>query len=144
MKEIIGNLFDQKADVLCITTNGTLRGKRGVMGAGCAKEAKDNWPAIDVALGNQLMQRGNVVSILKMLLEYYLVSFPVKNHYSETASLSLIERSCQQVVDMANRMGWRKIVIPQPGCGCGRLNWEQVRPICLKYLDDRFYIITKR
>lgn len=63
MKELVGkDLFQYglAADVLCITTNGTLR-KNGaaVMGKGCALEAKKRWPGIDDILGRLLLEKGN-------------------------------------------------------------------------------------
>ena len=82
MKEIIGNLFDQKADAICITTNGFVKGNgRCVAGRGCAKTAKDKWPSFDLELGRNIRNIGNIPTIV---LEknnerpYTVISFPVK------------------------------------------------------------------
>ena len=54
MKEITGNLFDQTADAICITTNGFVKDNgRCVAGRGCAKMAKDRWRNFDLELGKR-------------------------------------------------------------------------------------------
>ena len=34
-------------------------------------------------------------------------------------------------------------VLPRPGCGCGKLEWEEVKKILSPILDDRIYIISR-
>ena len=82
MKEITGNLFDQKADAICITTNGFVKGNgRGVTGLGCARTATSKWPNFDLELGRNIRNVGNIPTIV---LEknherpYTVISFPVK------------------------------------------------------------------
>lgn len=64
--------------------------------------------------------------------------------YHCNARLDIIERSCIELAEMANRMRWTHIVLTRPGCGAGGLNWQEVRPILKKHLDDRFYIYDNR
>lgn len=105
MREIFGNLFDQQADAICITTNGALKGDgANVMGKGCAGEAKKLWPGLDYLLGQRIQMDRNVVHCLTTVyagqptlvmgeiivpgeghqppdlyvLNYHLLSFPVK------------------------------------------------------------------
>jgi hypothetical protein len=55
MKEIAGELWDHhKAGVvIAITTNGYVKGNGAcVMGRGCAKEARDSFPGIDLGWGS--------------------------------------------------------------------------------------------
>lgn len=161
MLEISGDLFSYNKsgpDAICITTNGCVYGnqKAATMGKGCALEAKRRWPGIQIILGRAIENKGNEVHLLTTedkrlcsglgwndhLLPYHLLSFPTKHHWKEPSDLNLIEKSCQQVVKITNEMNFASVVIPRPGCGLGHLDWNQVRPLCEKYLDDRFFIIT--
>jgi hypothetical protein len=147
MKEINGNLFDQNANAICITTNGTLKcDGRCVMGAGVALEAAQQDPGVALRLGQHIKENGNVLGIIGAQGKEpgtvrYMVSFPVKHNYWEKADLKLIEQSAKQLRALTDLMGWKDVVIPKPGCGAGRLTWDQVKPVLEKYFDDRFTII---
>ncbi len=58
------------------------------------------------------------------------------------ADISIILKSAQQLVQLANEHSWSIIVLPRPGTGYGELAWEQVYPELNKILDDRFYAMT--
>jgi hypothetical protein len=151
MIEVTGNLWDYPADVRVITTNGAVR-KDGccVMGRGCALEATQRYPHIALALGRLIQQRGNIPHLLvRPTAESAGVwSFPVKHHWREQADLDLIRRSAEILVAecCAYADDWTDrgpvIVMPRPGCGNGRLKWDDVRPILQEILDDRFHVIS--
>lgn len=72
---------------VAITTNGSMKhGDHAVMGRGCALEAAERYPGIQLRLGSFL-------------------------------------------------------ILPRPGCGNGRLRWEDVRKILEPILDDRFTVV---
>lgn len=161
MQEIHGDLFahnDDGPDAICITTNGFVYGdqRAATMGRGSAGEAKNKWPGVQLILGRTIDHAGNHVHLLttnqKTLapglawkehkLPYHLISFPTKHHWRDPSDIQLIDKSCQQVRRFADEMGFRSVVIPRPGCGLGQLSWDEVRPVCEKHLDDRFFIIT--
>ena len=153
MKEVKGDLWTYvpaESVVRCITTNGFVK-KSGeaVMGAGCAKEAAKLFPELPDKLGWFIKQRGNNVHMLgefdTMTERMRLASFPVKHNWWEKADLALIEQSCQELLALAAMYPHDTVfVIPRPGCGNGKLRWEDVRPVLLKYFDadDRFHVIT--
>lgn len=148
MKEIVGNLWDQDNCVICVTTNGIVRGDgKLVMGAGCAKEARDRFPGLDSLLGNRVKSWGNVPHIagayqLDKIKVATIVSFPTKNHYKDDSDMKLIEQSARNLRKMADDLNWKKVVIPRPGCGLGYLRWTDVKKVIEPYFDDRFFIIT--
>ncbi len=137
MIEVVGNLWDYPADVRIITTNGTRR-KDGecVMGRGCAKEAKDRFPALPKALGERIKAEGNHPYPFE---EYGLISFPVKHNWYEKADLILIRTSALQLARMLDPD--KLYVLPRPGCGNGGRSWSEVRPL-LKDLPDNVHVIT--
>lgn len=145
MLEAVGNLWDVEADLRCITTNGATRKSDGaaVMGRGCAREAKTKFPGIDFRLGELLRKHGNrVMRLMKLPDGSHLASFPVKHNWREQADPDLIRRSAEQLVALADKFGYERVVLPRPGCGNGKLSYDQVRPILAGVLDERFAVIT--
>lgn len=145
MLEIRGNAWDVYLDydVLCITSNGFVKSNgECVMGAGIAKEAKEKFPKVPRILGAYIKKYGNRCFKLAKVNDTYLVNFVVKHNWWENADIDLIIKSCKEVTEMANKFGWKKILLPRPGCGNGKLNWSDVKPILSHLLDDRFYVIT--
>lgn len=172
MIDIRGDMWTVTCDALCITTNGFVKNNgSAVMGRGCAKQAAQLLPFLPDRLGQLIRTNGNNVQILHEADATALVSFPVKPEggvinsmddivqhmqsrvpsngwmpgWAWKADLSIIERSAQQLVALANQR-WpdplHRIVLPRPGCGAGELDWQQVRPMLKHYLDDRFAVIT--
>ncbi len=149
MKESKGNLFDQKVNIIVITTNGSIKNDgRAIMGCGCALDASFLWPDLPLILGEKLKSCGNHVFVLKWVEEknYSIVSFPVKNNWDKKADLKLIEQSSKELVKLVNlheKHLHKKIsvALPKVGCGAGKLEWDSVKKILEKYLDGQFTII---
>jgi len=152
MKEVTGNLWEIEAEAHVITTNGfTKKDGAAVMGRGCAREARDmlqyhEFP-IDLILGGHIKTRGNHVGDLGSwkhrdtdLGSFHVISFPVKTHWRDAADPELIIRSAGELAMLGIVRGWTKVILPRPGCGSGRLNWEDVRPLLEQALDDRFVV----
>lgn len=168
MIEIKGNMFlMHNVDVICITTNGVVSKGRNVMGRGCAYTAKRIFFGIDLKLGKLINDNSNIVQEILTDGNRKVFSFPTKptkftydgtngvsylnsrfkkgKTYSGWASLSrldIIARSAKQLVDIVDKKGFTKVVIPRPGSGAGELEWSTVRETLEDILDDRFYIIT--
>lgn len=169
MKEKRGNIFYEECDALCITTNGYVK-KTGeaVMGKGCALEAVKELPQLPKILGYHLRTYGNRVQYLMSVNNLAVLNFPVKpdsaiydtglkmvqhmlNKFSLgdvvpgwalKADTAIIVESCEQLVEMTDAYGWKKVVLPRPGCGAGELDWKEIKPILEEYLDDRFVVMT--
>jgi hypothetical protein len=141
MIEIQGNLWEYFGTaIVAVTTNGLVtKSGKAVLGNGCAREAGERIPGLAARLGTLLTERGNHVQDL----DDGLVNFPVEHSPYENPDLRLIERSAKELVELADTKGWKKVVIPRPGCGGGGLSWKEVKPLLEKYLDDRFLVITQ-
>jgi len=141
MKEIQGNIwnFHKQGYWIVITTNGIVKSNgEAVMGRGVALQAKQKFPTLPSSLGYYINLNGNVVQHIP---GFSIIAFPVKYKWSEKASLELIESSCQGLVRLISIIGVREVYIVRPGCGNGGLDWEDVKPILEKYLDDRFRVV---
>lgn len=162
LKEIQGNIWDyldvENGKFIAVLTNGDCIVEKqdnktfykAVMGAGIAKEALDKFPGLDYNLGSHL----RIFGVRFVCLDQIgLIIFPTKYHWKEKSSLDLIEQSCKQLKEYMNPP-WeyrqnqiKSIVIPRPGCGLGKLDWEtEVKPIMEKYFgdDERVQIIFKK
>lgn len=144
MIEVTGNLWEYPADVRVITTNGTIR-KDGacVMGRGCAREAMLRFPGIEYTLGANIRDFGNLVFLLRHDPKLY--SFPVKLNWYEKANIDLIVCSAEALSACLSDTYPDQaitVVLPRPGCGNGRLKWDDVKLVLNPILDDRFHVIT--
>lgn len=74
-------------------------------------------------------------------LPYHVVAFPVKHHWKDRADLLLIQKSAEQLVELTNSEGWKKVALVRPGCGNGQLEWDVVRPLIEPILDNRFVVV---
>lgn len=131
MKEMYGDLWDFHREpnaVVCITTNGFVKANgECVMGRGCAREARDRFPGLALQLGNLIRSSGNRVHQLPLKLGG-LVTFPTKHVWWEKSDLVLIERSAEQLKELALRLPYQ-FYLPRPGCSNGQLQWADVKPV---------------
>lgn len=144
MREAKANLWTIEADLRCITTNGHITAKhKVVMGRGCALEARDAIPGIDVRLADLIKKHGNRTMRIGRANGADLASLPVKRHWRQEADPKLIVRSVKQLVELTDKFGYQRVVIPRPGCGNGRLKWPHVKDLIAPILDDRFTVVSK-
>lgn len=142
MKIAEGDIWTISGSWRVIPTNGyiTVKGEC-VMGRGLALQAKLKYPRLPFELANLIKAHGDRVFLLR---PYNLISFPVKLVWWEKASIELIENSCKQLVEIVTDSKEDNILIPMVGCGNGKLDPSQVKPILEKYLDDRFTLVLGR
>jgi hypothetical protein len=134
MIEVVGDLWTYPADWRVITTNGAVRRDGcAVMGRGCAKQATQKYPALQGLLGSQLKLRGNHVTEFSL---WNLLTFPVKHSWEQDADLVLIARSARELRGWLEDHDQPLVVLPRPGCGNGRLDWEVVKPLLLSLPDN--------
>lgn len=143
MNEIFGDLWQEHAagSVIAITTNGAVNkfGKANMM-RGCARQARERFPDLMKTLGLLIRQHGNHV----FDLGHHLVSFPVEEDPHQVPDMRLIDRSCRELVALADYKQWQRIVVPRPGCGGGGLEWAEVKTVLARHFDARFYVITNK
>lgn len=151
MIEKFGEFFTEAAnyhwDALICTTNTCLNNKNElVMGAGIARPFKHMFTNLSSEWGKRLKENytDGLMCTKNFNITPYLIAFPTKRDWSEPSDLQLIIRNTKQLKLLTDIMGWEKVLMTRPGCGCGGLSWEnQVKPLIRPYLDDRFTIINK-
>ena len=156
MIECEGNLWEIAAAegaAAVITTNGSVRRDGcAVMGRGCALEAKRKFPGIDRVLGNAITVGGNRVRKIHdadlTTKPPTIIAFPVKRIWNASAELAIISRSCLELLDLLQPhpafKPIRRVVVPRPGCGNGRLRWSDVKPVLEALLPgDRFIVVHR-
>ena len=133
------------ADLFLITTNSTLK-KSGalVMGRGIARQARDRFAGLDVALGRE------IAAVCGHLGHYHLLvsprwpaaklgAFQVKTHYARPASLSLIRQSAVALLAWCEEHPGAAVYVNYPGIGNGGLAPAQVLPL-LKPLPTNVHV----
>ncbi len=136
-----------KTEAVVITTNGQVRSDgSAVMGKGQALEATKWFKDIDKRLGVYLRKKGNRVYNMGVYgdntQEMTVLTFPTKEHWKDKSSLSLIQKSAQELKEAADFYKLSKVYLPLVGCGCGGLDYQtEVRPLLMNILDDRFVVV---
>lgn len=143
MRDVEDDLWKIPCDAICITTNRVVTAQgRLVMGGGCAAEARNLYPDIDRVWGQMILNFGPGVYTYEIQQGPVLVSFPTKDHWKHPSTLEMIEDSTRKLVDLTNHRGWKRVLIPRPGCGLGGLSWEnEVKPLLAPLLDGRFTVV---
>lgn len=142
MLETVGDIWEhaERGEIIVITTNGSLtRDGRAVFGRGVARQAALRFPGIAAKLGGLLAEQGSHV----FYLGCGIVSFPVEETAWSQPDLRIIARSAQELRLLADHSGWRRVVVPRPGCGGGGLAWKDVQPLLAPWFDERFVVISQ-
>jgi O-acetyl-ADP-ribose deacetylase (regulator of RNase III) len=136
IKCTVGNILSDHADVLVNTVN-----TEGVMGKGIALAFKKAFPG-NFKHYEQVVKEGHA-SVGKVILfrtglthPKYIVNFPTKKHWRHPSKMEYVEAGLQDLVEQLEAItDARSIALPPLGCGNGKLNWAEVKPVMLRYLE---------
>src|SRR5690606_30275666 len=149
MIEKFGNMwvyldeYKDQIDAICCTTNKVVK-KNGelVMGAGIAKDFANEYSWLPKYFGQRLLNGNHVNGFMTVLLKskLHLIALPTKEHWQDDSSISLITDSINTLKLVTTVMGWKRVILPRPGCKNGGLSWnDEIKPLCETILnDDRF------
>lgn len=125
------NIMESNAQTVVNTVNCV-----GVMGKGLAKSFKDRYPDMYSAYVS-ICEKG-LLEPGKLWLwqgsEQWVLNFPTKKHWRYPSKLEWIEAGLDKFVREYESRGITEISFPRLGCGNGNLDWEEVRPLMLRYL----------
>lgn len=104
------------------------------MGRGIARQAKERFPGLDLALGTQIQTICGSLGKYGLLIsprwpEAKLGVFQVKRHYSQPANLALTQLSTIALCVWCDEHPDAGVHLNFPGVGYGRLRREEVLPI---------------
>lgn len=128
-----GDIFSSPAKIIVNTVNTV-----GVMGKGIALEFKNRYPDMFQTYKN-ICQEGKLdigMLYLWKKSEKWVMLFPTKKHWRNPSKLEYIESGLKKFADNWDRLGTDSIAFPRLGCGNGGLDWNVVKPLMEKYLQD--------
>jgi len=139
--------------MIVVTTNYTTkRNSALVMGRGAALQARERIPGIDVECGKAIIQhfgRTNELNYGFLVIrpenapgKIGFGIFQVKEHFRDSASLSLIEKSAKRLATWANEHPNVNIRMNFPGIGYGHLSAADVLPL-LRVLPDNVLVCRR-
>lgn len=143
MKFTKGNLLETDAQAIVNTVNTV-----GIMGKGIALQFKERFP-MNFKIYADLCKKGQV-QIGKMLVvkenslhgEKIIINFPTKTEWYKKSQYYYVEEGLKDLVNVIDEYEIKSIAIPPLGCGNGGLQWEKVRLLLGKYLNDLDVEIT--
>ncbi len=148
-----GDMFFSNMQTITISVNTV-----GVMGAGLASRAKENFPQVYVAY-QKLCRDGRLTTENPCLYkeeysydahmaddpdtltqkpndERWFLLFATKEHWRNPSRMEYLESGLQWLVENAGKEGIKSLAMPALGCGLGWLPWHKVGPIMCRYLHQ--------
>lgn len=132
-----GNFFDYEATIRINTVNCV-----GVMGAGVALQFKNLFPQ----MFNEYKNLCNLKKLVPGKLHIWesenifenliIINFPTKNHWKVPSEYEYIEKGLDALHKYLSTSFGKTITIPALGCGHGGLDWDIVKPMIYKKLDN--------
>lgn len=128
-----GDIFDSTAQVLVNPVN-----CKGRMGKGLALAFKQKYPNMfasyqqecrdgKLRIGRPTLYKANTPWIL---------NFPTKDHWRDDSKMEYLEEGLQYFVAHYKELGIKSIAFPKLGAGLGKLPWNMVGPLMVKYLSQ--------
>lgn len=135
-----GDIFDSPAQVIVNTVN-----CKGAMGRGLALAFKERYPAMfqvyqkECKTGKLRIGRPT----LYQNSSPWILNFPTKYHWRLPSKLEYIEKGLEFLVANYQKAGIKSIAFPKLGTQNGKLSWDDVGPLMVRYLcqlDAEVYI----
>ena len=142
-----GNMWNafHDTDAFCITTNSYIRNDGElVMGRGIAKQTKELFEDLPLALGNKVEERCGHLGTYGLLPSNRndidkFVAFQVKSHFKNEADLGLISKSADRLSEIAMMYPNKRFDLNFPGIGNGGRSQSEVMPL-IEGMPDNVHI----
>ena len=128
-----GDIFDSKTQVIVNTVN-----CKGVMGKGLALAFKQKYPEM-FPVYQQECKTGKLrigrPSLYKASTPWIL-NFPTKDHWSAPIKVRVPGKRAGDFIKHYKKAGIQSIAFPKLGAQNGKLSWDEVGPLMVKYLSQ--------
>ena len=128
-----GNLFESDCQAIVNTVNCV-----GVMGGGIALAFKQKFPDMyqdyKNACDNNELKPGFMHVWKKDNL--IIINFPTKDKVQFDSKIEYIESGLLALIEIIEKLEIKSIAIPALGCGLGGLDWNVVKNLIIKTLDN--------
>ncbi len=135
---LTGDLLKADAEALVNTVNTV-----GVMGKGIALQFKEafayNNKVYIAACKNQELKPGKLLAVRDSNLLYgnkLIINFPTKTHWRQPSRYEYVDAGLKALRHLIIRDQLKSIAIPPLGAGNGGLDWNEVKPMIVKALED--------
>lgn len=131
-----GDILKADAQALVNTVNCV-----GVMGRGIALQFKkkfpDNFKVYKKACDIGELKLGSVLvhDMDQLYNPRYIINFPTKNHWRAKSRIEDIDAGLDALIEEVKGRHIASIAIPPLGCGLGGLNWQDVKPLIIKWFS---------
>ena len=148
-KVISGNIFESKTQVLINPINCV-----GVMGAGLAKQFKNNYPEMFSAYTRDCRAGLVVTGEVRFYpaghaSDQVIANLPTKRHWKNPSKMEYVEDGLLDLRRQMKERGYRSVAVPALGAGLGGLEWGDVLGVIedildVPYLAAQIWLQTKR
>lgn len=108
---------------------------RAVMGAGLAEKVLIREPGIDIQLGKILSLKKNMSCEIIQRPSRYYAMLATKDDWRNDSTYELIEEGLEALKNhIISEMYPSNVLMPQIGCGLGKLSWTLVRQMVINKL----------
>ncbi len=128
-----GDIFGSQAQVIVNTVN-----CKGIMGKGLALAFKQKYPDMFTVYEHEC-QTGKLKIGRPTIYQKsnpWILNFPTKNHWRNPSKLEYIEKGLAFLANNYQRAGITSIAFPKLGAQNGKLDWDDVGPVMVKYLSQ--------
>lgn len=130
------NILNVKAEALVNSVN-----LKGVMGKGVALAFRETFPE-NYKLYKKACEEGNInigkifVTETNEFFSKYIINLPTKNHWRFPSQYKWIEAGLKSLAEWLRQYKVSSIAIPPLGSGSGKLDWQRVKQMIVKYMEE--------
>lgn len=128
-----GDIFASTAQVIVNPVN-----CKGHMGKGLALAFKQRYPHMFVTYQQECREEKLRIGhpTLYKTSTPWILNFPTKDHWRDDSKVEYLEASLQYFVAHYKTLEITSIAFPKLGAGLGKLSWNIVGPLMIKYLSQ--------